>query len=114
MPGRFSLYQDLTVKENLNFFATVFNTSIEENYDLIKEIYEQIEPFSDRRAGKAIRRNETETSIVLCIDSQTKSVVFRMSLLQGVDTVSRKEFWGMLKRLKTQGNYNFSFYALYG
>lgn len=52
MPGKFSLYQDLTVLENLTFFATIFNTTIEENYDLIKEIYIQIEPFKDRRAGK--------------------------------------------------------------
>src|SRR6476619_4504696 len=52
MPGKFSLYQDLTVQENLNFFATIFNTSVEENYDLIKDIYSQIEPFKDRRAGK--------------------------------------------------------------
>ena len=52
MPGRFSLYQDLTVKENLDFFATIFNTTIEENYDLVKEIYSHIEPFKDRRAGK--------------------------------------------------------------
>ncbi|WP_315821897.1 ATP-binding cassette domain-containing protein [Paraflavitalea speifideaquila] len=52
MPGRFSLYQDLTVAENMEFFATIFNTSIEENYDLVKDIYSQIEPFKDRRAGK--------------------------------------------------------------
>src|SRR5678815_5715890 len=52
MPGRFSLYQDLTVEENMEFFATIFNTSIEENYDLVKDIYSQIEPFKDRKAGK--------------------------------------------------------------
>ena len=62
MPGKFSLYQDLTVEENLDFLATIFGTTIEENYDLIKDIYVQIEPFKNRRAGKLIWRNETKIS----------------------------------------------------
>lgn len=69
MPGRFSLYQDLTVEENLNFFATVFHTTIEENYDLVKDIYQQIEPFKKRRAGALSGGDETETCIKLCFDS---------------------------------------------
>jgi ABC-2 type transport system ATP-binding protein len=102
MPGRFSLYQDLTVKENLNFFATVFNTSIEENYDLIKEIYEQIEPFNDRRAGKLSGGMKQKLALCCALIHKPK-VLFLDEPTTGVDTVSRKEFWGMLKRLKTQG-----------
>jgi len=71
MAGRFSLYQDLTVEENLKFYATIFGTTIEENYDLVKEIYVQIEPFKKRRAGKLSGGNETKTRFVLCINSQT-------------------------------------------
>ena len=68
MPGRFSLYQDLTIEENLTFFATIFNTTIEENYHLIRDIYVQIEPFKKRRAGKLSGGDETKTCIVLRID----------------------------------------------
>lgn len=71
MPGRFSLYQDLTVEENLHFFATIFNTSIEKNYRLIKDIYVQIEPFKKRRAGKTVRWDEAKTCFVLCADPST-------------------------------------------
>jgi len=102
MPGKFSLYQDLTVKENLNFFATVFNTTIEENYDLIKEIYEQIEPFSDRRAGKLSGGMKQKLALCCALIHKPK-VLFLDEPTTGVDAVSRKEFWGMLKRLKTQG-----------
>jgi ABC-type multidrug transport system ATPase subunit len=74
MPGKFSLYQDLTIAENLTFFATIFGTTLEENYDAIKEIYVQIEPFKDRRAG-AFWWNEAEASFVLCPDTQTQSSI---------------------------------------
>lgn len=102
MPGRFSLYQDLTVEENLNFFATVFNTTIEENYDLIKDIYQQIEPFKTRRAGK-LSGGMKQKLALSCALIHKPSVLFLDEPTTGVDPVSRKEFWGMLKKLKTQG-----------
>lgn len=102
MPGKFSLYQDLTVEENLNFFATVFNTSIQENYDLIKDIYVQIEPFKDRRAGK-LSGGMKQKLALCCALIHRPTVLFLDEPTTGVDTVSRKEFWEMLKRLKTQG-----------
>lgn len=102
MPGKFSLYQDLTVEENLNFFATVFNTSIEENYDLIKDIYIQIEPFKDRRAGK-LSGGMKQKLALCCALIHRPSVLFLDEPTTGVDAVSRKEFWEMLKRLKHQG-----------
>ncbi len=102
MPGRFSLYQDLTVEENLNFFATIFNTSIEENYELIKDIYVQIEPFKTRRAGKL--SGGMKQKLALCCALIHKPVVlFLDEPTTGVDAVSRVEFWEMLKRLKYQG-----------
>ena len=102
MPGRFSLYQDLTVEENLNFFATVFNTSIEENYNLIKDIYVQIEPFKDRRAGK-LSGGMKQKLALCCALIHKPEVLFLDEPTTGVDVVSRKEFWDMLKRLKAQG-----------
>jgi ABC-2 type transport system ATP-binding protein len=102
MPGKFSLYQDLTVEENLNFFATIFNTSIEENYDLIKEIYVQIEPFKKRRAGK-LSGGMKQKLALCCALIHRPTVLFLDEPTTGVDTVSRKEFWQMLKRLKEQG-----------
>jgi len=102
MPGKFSLYQDLTVEENLNFFATLFNTTIEENYDLIKEIYVQIEPFKTRRAGK-LSGGMKQKLALCCALIHRPSVLFLDEPTTGVDTVSRKEFWDMLKRLKAQG-----------
>ncbi len=102
MPGRFSLYQDLSVEENLDFFATVFDTTIEKNYHLIKDIYEQIEPFKDRRAGKL--SGGMKQKLALCCALIHKPVVlFLDEPTTGVDSVSRKEFWDMLKSLKTQG-----------
>lgn len=102
MPGRFSLYQDLTVEENLNFFATVFNTTIEENYELIKDIYQQIEPFKNRRAGK-LSGGMKQKLALSCALIHKPSVLFLDEPTTGVDPVSRKEFWGMLKKLKEQG-----------
>lgn len=102
MPGRFSLYQDLTVEENLNFFATIFNTSVEENYDLIKEIYVQIEPFKKRRAGK-LSGGMKQKLALSCALIHRPVVLFLDEPTTGVDAVSRKEFWDMLKRLKQQG-----------
>jgi len=101
MPGRFSLYQDLTVHENLQFFATVFNTSIEENYDLIKEIYEQIKPFNKRPAGK-LSGGMKQKLALCCALIHKPEVLFLDEPTTGVDAVSRKEFWDMLKRLKEQ------------
>ena len=102
MPGRFSLYQDLTVAENMEFFATIFNTTIEENYDLVKDIYSQIEPFKDRRAGK-LSGGMKQKLALSCALIHRPTVLFLDEPTTGVDAVSRKEFWEMLKRLKAQG-----------
>ncbi len=102
MPGKFSLYQDLTVEENLTFFATVFNTTIKENYDLIRDIYVQIEPFKTRRAGK-LSGGMKQKLALCCALIHRPTVLFLDEPTTGVDTVSRKEFWEMLKRLKKQG-----------
>ncbi|WP_291865267.1 ABC transporter ATP-binding protein [Maribacter sp.] len=99
MPGKFSLYQDLTVEENLNFFATIFGTTIAENYDLIKEIYVQIEPFKDRRAGKLSGGMKQKLALCCALIHKPK-VLFLDEPTTGVDPVSRKEFWEMLKRLQ--------------
>ncbi|WP_034057086.1 ABC transporter ATP-binding protein [Lacinutrix jangbogonensis] len=99
MPGKFSLYQDLTVEENLKFFATIFGTTIEENYDLIKEIYVQIEPFKDRRAGKLSGGMKQKLALCCALIHKPK-VLFLDEPTTGVDPVSRKEFWDMLKRLQ--------------
>lgn len=102
MPGRFSLYQDLTVEENLNFFATVFRTTIEENYELVKDIYQQIEPFRKRRAG-ALSGGMKQKLALSCALIHKPEVLFLDEPTTGVDPVSRKEFWEMLRRLKEQG-----------
>ena len=102
MPGRFSLYQDLTVKENLEFFATIFGTTIEENYELIKDIYIQIEPFKDRRAGKLSGGMKQKLALCCALIHKPK-VLFLDEPTTGVDPVSRKEFWEMLKRLQQNG-----------
>lgn len=102
MPGRFSLYQDLTVEENLEFFATIFGTTIEENYDLIKDIYVQIEPFKKRRAGKLSGGMKQKLALSCALIHKPK-VLFLDEPTTGVDPVSRKEFWDMLKRLNDKG-----------
>ena len=102
MPGKFSLYQDLTVEENLNFFATIFGTTIEENYDLIKDIYVQIEPFKTRRAG-ALSGGMKQKLALCCALIHKPKVLFLDEPTTGVDPVSRKEFWIMLKRLQKKG-----------
>lgn len=102
MPGRFSLYQDLTVEENLNFFATVFNTTVEENYDLVRDIYMQIEPFKKRKAGK-LSGGMKQKLALSCALIHRPRVLFLDEPTTGVDPVSRVEFWDMLDRLKKQG-----------
>ncbi|HSC52288.1 MAG TPA: ABC transporter ATP-binding protein [Phnomibacter sp.] len=101
MPGRFSLYLDLTVAENLKFFATVFGTTIEENYSLIKDIYEQIKPFSNRPAGK-LSGGMKQKLALCCALIHKPEVLFLDEPTTGVDAVSRKEFWEMLQQLKQQ------------
>jgi len=101
MPGRFSLYQDLTVEENLNFFASLFKTSIKENYNLIKDIYVQLQPFKDRRAGK-LSGGMKQKLALCCALIHKPSVLFLDEPTTGVDAVSRFEFWEMLNRLKEQ------------
>lgn len=99
MPGRFSLYQDLTVEENLTFFATIFGTTIQENYDLIKDIYVQIEPFKNRRAGNLSGGMKQKLALSCALIHKPK-VLLLDEPTTGVDPVSRKEFWEMLKRLQ--------------
>lgn len=102
MPGRFSLYQDLSVEENLDFFATVFQTTVKENYHLIEDIYKQIEPFKTRKAG-ALSGGMKQKLALCCALVHKPSVLFLDEPTTGVDPVSRKEFWEMLRRLKMQG-----------
>ncbi|MEM8969841.1 MAG: ABC transporter ATP-binding protein [Bacteroidota bacterium] len=99
MPGRFSLYQDLSVEENLTFFATIFGTTIQENYDLVKDIYVQIEPFKDRLAGN-LSGGMKQKLALCCALIHKPEVLFLDEPTTGVDAVSRKEFWEMLKSLK--------------
>jgi ABC-2 type transport system ATP-binding protein len=102
MPGRFSLYQDLSVEENLNFFATLYDTSIKENYDLIRDIYVQLEPFSTRKAG-ALSGGMKQKLALCCSLIHRPKILFLDEPTTGVDAVSRVEFWDMLKRLKKEG-----------
>lgn len=102
MPGRFSLYQDLSVAENLDFFATVFGTSVEENYDLVKDIYSHIEPFKDRLAGQ-LSGGMKQKLALSCALIHRPTVLFLDEPTTGVDAVSRREFWEMLKKLKDKG-----------
>ncbi|MGM0408549.1 MAG: ABC transporter ATP-binding protein, partial [Bacteroidota bacterium] len=102
MPQRFSLYQDLSVEENLNFFATIFGTTIEENYDLIKDIYSQIEPFKNRLAGR-LSGGMKQKLALSCALIHSPDILILDEPTTGVDAVSRKEFWEMLIRLKEKG-----------
>jgi len=102
MPGRFSLYQDLTVEENLNFFATVFKTTVAENYELIKDIYIQIEPFKKRLAGKLSGGMKQKLALSCALIHKPEILVLDEPTT-GVDAVSRKEFWDMLKKLQSTG-----------
>ncbi len=102
MPGRFSLYQDLSVEENLNFFATVFNTTLAKNYELIKDIYIQLEPFKDRPAGK-LSGGMKQKLALCCALIHEPQILFLDEPTTGVDAVSRREFWDMLDQLKKKG-----------
>lgn len=102
MPGRFSLYPTMTVEENLDFFATLFRTTIAENYDLIKDIYSQIEPFKDRMAGK-LSGGMKQKLALSCALIHRPLVLFLDEPTTGIDPVSRKELWAMLQKLKSEG-----------
>jgi len=101
MPGKFSLYPDLSVAENLRFFATLFHTTVEENYHLIRDIYEPLERFRDRRAGK-LSGGMKQKLALCCALIHAPAVLFLDEPTTGVDPVSRREFWGILQRLKAQ------------
>ena len=102
MPGRFSLYPDLSVEENLRFFASVFGASVEEHYDLIAPIYEQLAPFKDRRAG-ALSGGMKQKLALCCALVHRPEILFLDEPTTGVDAVSRREFWELLDRLKASG-----------
>ncbi len=102
MPGRFSLYQDLSVEENINLFASLFDTTVEEQYELIKEIYSQIEPFKNRRAGQLSGGMKQKLALSCALVHKPRLLLLDEPTT-GVDPVSRKEFWGMLERLKKWG-----------
>ncbi|MDR3272451.1 MAG: ABC transporter ATP-binding protein [Flavobacteriaceae bacterium] len=102
MPGRFSLYQDLSIIENLNFFADIFGTTVKANYDLIRDIYAQIEPFKNRRAGQL--SGGMKQKLALCCTLVHKpEVLFLDEPTTGVDPVSRREFWTILRKLNEDG-----------
>ena len=102
MPGRFSLYQDLTVEENLKFFATLFGTTVEAGYDSISAIYSQIERFKDRKAG-SLSGGMKQKLALSCALVHEPSILLLDEPTTGVDPVSRKEFWDMLQTLKERG-----------
>lgn len=102
MPGRFSLYTDLTVQENLEFFAGVFGTTIQENYSLIKDIYMHLEPFKNRLAGKLSGGMKQKLALSCALIHRPKLLLLDEPTT-GVDAVSRREFWDMLRRLKEEG-----------
>ncbi len=102
MPGKFSLYPDLSVEENLRFFASVFGTTVEKNYELIRDIYSQLEPFKTRRAGK-LSGGMKQKLALSCALVHRPELLFLDEPTTGVDAVSRQEFWQMLRRLREQG-----------
>ena len=102
MPGRFSLYPDLTVEENLNFFASIFGVRVKDSYDLIAPIYQQIEPFKKRQAGK-LSGGMKQKLALSCALIHNPSVLFLDEPTTGIDAVSRSELWDMLKNLKEKG-----------
>lgn len=102
MPGRFSLYEDLSVEENLDFFATIFGTSVAANYSTIKEIYLQLEPFKTRKAGK-LSGGMKQKLALCCALVHKPSVLFLDEPTTGVDAISRKEFWTILQNIKKDG-----------
>lgn len=101
MPGRFSLYQDLSVEENLSFFASIFNADVSENYGMVKEIYSQIEPFRTRKAGK-LSGGMKQKLALCCALIHAPRVLFLDEPTTGVDPVSRKEFWTVLVKLRDE------------
>ncbi len=102
MPGRFSLYFDLTVEENIRFYAKLFNTSLEENYDLVEDVYKQIEPFKNRRAG-ALSGGMKQKLALSCALIHRPQLLVLDEPTTGVDAVSRKEFWDLLKKMQQKG-----------
>ncbi len=102
MPGKFSLYEDLSIEENLKFFATVFGTKVKENYHLIEDIYRQIEPFKHRQAGKLSGGMKQKLALSCALIHKPKILVLDEPTT-GVDAVSRREFWDMLKNLQLHG-----------
>jgi len=102
MPGKFSLYTDLTIAENLRFFATIFGTTIEANYDLIKDIYSQIEPFKDRRTGNLSGGMKQKLALCCALIHKPELLILDEPTT-GVDPVSRREFWDILEKLKETG-----------
>ena len=102
MPGKFSLYPDLTIEENMEFFATLFGVTVEQNYDMVAPIYKQIEPFKNRRAGR-LSGGMKQKLALSCALIHRPSVLFLDEPTTGVDAVSRSEFWDMLYSLKQQG-----------
>ena len=102
MPGKFSLYQDLSVEENLQFFARVFDTTVQANYGQIKDIYEQLAPFKTRKAG-ALSGGMKQKLGLCCALIHKPKVLFLDEPTTGVDPISRKEFWDVLRRLSGEG-----------
>ena len=102
MPGRFVLYQDMTVEENMNFFARLFHTTIEDGYGLVKDIYSQIEPFKTRRA-KALSGGMKQKLALSCALIHRPKVLFLDEPTTGIDPISRKELWAMLAKLRNEG-----------